>query len=149
MKKMVVWMLMGILMGLPVYADQVDNELPGVEDGLKAQTREMIQAGVNAEDAIGLTRAMVQQQFSPQQMTQAREMVMTAAQKGLPVAPISNKANEGAAKNVSADRIVGAMNQGERALRRGLWPGRSYGASRPGSGPGRQPYGPRHGGGTR
>lgn len=115
MKRIVMVLIIGLFLGSPVFADQVDEGLPGSDDALKAQTRAMIQAGINAEDAIGMTRAMIQQQFTHQQMVRARQMVMTAAKNGLPVAPIASKAREGAAKQVRADDILAAMERvGER-----------------------------------
>lgn len=111
MKRIVMVLIIGLFFGLPVLADQVDEGLPGSDDALKAQTRAMIQAGVNMEDAIGMTRAMIQQQFTHQQMVRARQMVMTAAKNGFPAAPIASKAREGAAKQVRADHILAAMQR--------------------------------------
>jgi hypothetical protein len=111
MKKLMVCLLMGVLFIGPAIADEVDNALAGMDEAIKAQAREMIQAGINPEIAVGLTRSMVQQQFTHRQMKQTRQMVKEAAQKGLPVEPITNKAREGEAKQVPAERVVAAMNQ--------------------------------------
>ena len=91
-------------------AGNVDDRLPATApEPLKAQTRAMIQSGIPNDDAVKMTRAMLQNQFELQHMLQAQNIVMNAHQQGLPVKPITDKAYEGMVKQVRAAAIVRAM----------------------------------------
>jgi hypothetical protein len=112
MKKLIALVFIGLLMALPAWADEVDDGLPqGTDAALKAQTRAMIQAGVESDDALRMTRAMLQNRFERRQIIQAQEAVMAALKQGCPAEPVMNKAYEGMMKQVAAERVVQAMQQ--------------------------------------
>ncbi len=88
---------------------------PAVPDtwsaSLQQSTREMVRAGVPADDAIAMTSSMVQARFNRQQIQQAQQVVVKAHQKGLPVAPVISKALEGVAKQVPPRSVIRAMER--------------------------------------
>ncbi|UCF94838.1 MAG: hypothetical protein JSW39_12020, partial [Desulfobacterales bacterium] len=92
--------------------DEIDQGLPAdAGQELKASTREMIARGINQEDAVRLTQAMVHYGFKNEQTLNAHEIIMNAHQEALPVQPIVNKAFEGMAKQVPPPDIVQAMEK--------------------------------------
>jgi hypothetical protein len=94
------------------FADSVDDGLPpGTPEELKASTRQMMQAGLKSDDAIKMTRLMVQNKFSTENTLKAQQIIMDAHHRGLPIEPLENKAFEGMTKNVKAERIVRAMEK--------------------------------------
>jgi hypothetical protein len=91
-------------------ADAVDDRLPPeTPDKLKASTRQMMQAGLKGDDAIKMTRSMLENDFTIDNTLKAQQIIMKAHNKGLPIGPLENKAFEGMTKNVKANRIVRAM----------------------------------------
>ena len=91
-------------------ADAVDDRLPPeTPDQLKASTRQMIQAGLNIDAAIKMTRSMLENDFTTDNTLKAQQIIMNAHRQGLPIEPLQNKAFEGMTKNVKAARIVRAM----------------------------------------
>jgi hypothetical protein len=93
-------------------ADDVDQALQGLAaDPVKQSARALIAAGMEKSKAIEITRAMLQDQFTQQDVLDAHNLLMNAHKKGLPVEPLMNKAFEGMAKNVEAGRIVAAMEK--------------------------------------
>lgn len=78
---------------------------------LQASTRNVVQAGLEQEDAVLMTRAMMQAQFEERQIVQAQHIIATTLEKNLPVEPAMNKAYEGLAKQVPAPSIVRAMER--------------------------------------
>ena len=78
---------------------------------LQASTRNMVQAGLDQEDALLMTRAMHQARFQEEQVVQAQHVVKAALEKDLPVEPVMNKAYEGMAKKVDPSLIVQAMER--------------------------------------
>jgi hypothetical protein len=112
MKKVIIIFCLLLLFAPSVSADVVDEGLPAeTAEQLRAGTRQMIQLGMKTDDALRLTRAMVQNNFSVAQAMKAQQIVIKAQHKALPVEPIASKAFEGMAKNVKADRIVRAMDK--------------------------------------
>lgn len=112
MKNTIILLLFGLLVALPAFADVVDEGLPpSADQALKAHTRAMIKAGVNAQEGLNMTRTMLQHHYQNQHIINAQERVMEAARQGLPTEPVMNKAKEGMAKNVPPDRVVQAMAQ--------------------------------------
>ena len=112
MKKIVSILFIMILCSTMAYADEVDQGLPKqTSEQLKANTREMIRLGVQSDDAIKMTRLMVQNRFQVENTIQAQEIVMNAKKQGLPEEPIMNKVYEGIAKKVQAGSIVQAMEK--------------------------------------
>ena len=112
MKKILSFLLITILCSTFAYADEVDQGLPEqTSEQLKTNTREMIRLGVQSDDAIKMTKLMVQNRFQMENTIQAQETVMNAKKQGLPEEPIMNKAYEGIAKKVQAGSIVQAMEK--------------------------------------
>jgi hypothetical protein len=110
MRKITILLLVMLLSCGFAYADAVDKELPASTDNaLKAHTRAMIKAGVDAEKGLNMTRAMLRNQYQNQHIIQAQKAVMKAARQGVPPEPVMNKAHEGMAKNVPPDQVVQAM----------------------------------------
>ena len=112
MKKLLSILFIMILSSTFAYADAVEEGLPNqTSEQLKANTREMIRLGVKSDEAVEMTRLMVQTRFREKNTIQAQEIVMNARKQGLPAGPIMNKAHEGIAKNVQAGSIVNAMEK--------------------------------------
>ena len=105
------FLLIGLLVSaMPVGADAVDDGLPpGVNEQVRTQTREMIQAGVPTEDAVKMTRNLVQHQFRNALALQAQDEVIDACRQGLPHEPLMSKLQEGLAKQVPPEKVVQAM----------------------------------------
>ncbi|HWR92381.1 MAG TPA: hypothetical protein VN300_08130, partial [Desulfobacterales bacterium] len=90
-------------------ADPVSQSLAALPAAVQDRTREMIRAGVSAEDAFQLVRGMHAQAFSEEQMLRAQSVVLEARREELPARPVINKALEGMAKQVPPERILQAM----------------------------------------
>jgi hypothetical protein len=94
------------------FGDEVDDRLPKtVPQELKARTRNMIHTGINSDDAIEITGAMLQHQFEIRHILDAQKIIVDTHKKGLPTAPVMNKAYEGMSKQVTAGNIVQAMQK--------------------------------------
>ncbi len=94
------------------FGDEVDDRLPNtLPPELKASTRQMIHSGLGGDDAIEITRAMLQHQFEARHILKAQKIIMDTHKKGLPTAPVINKAYEGMSKQVRAGNIVQAMEK--------------------------------------
>jgi uncharacterized membrane protein YgcG len=109
----------GLIIGLLIFfcttgawADTVDQQLPKTaSEQVKNSTRQLLDQGFNAENAIDMTRQMLANNFNQQQVLQAHAILMDAQKQGLQTEPIMNKAYEGLAKQVQAEAIVQAMVQ--------------------------------------
>ncbi len=94
------------------FADAVDDGLPpGTPEQLKMSTRQMMQAGLKSDDAIKITRSMLQNHFTIENTLRAQQIIMQAHHQGLPIEPLENKAFEGMTKNVKAEKIVRVMEK--------------------------------------
>ena len=92
------------------FGDEVEESLSTLAtEQLKTSTREMIQSGIDTDNAIRMSKLMLQNQFSLEQALRAQRVIMNAQKEGLPVEPIMNKAYEGMVKQVQAKNIVQAM----------------------------------------
>jgi hypothetical protein len=92
--------------------DEVDNGLPyTATEQIKNHTRAMINAGIPSEEAIQMTRMMIENRFQQQNILQAQQTLMNTVKQGLPKDPVMNKAYEGIAKNVPAGKVVQAMEK--------------------------------------
>lgn len=113
MKNIFVFVLGVILcVSSAAWADEVDQLLPEpVSNQLRANTRTMIGAGVDSEEATKITRAMIQNRFQEREVIAAQQVVIEARTQGLPEKAVMNKAYEGMAKQVDARQIVAAMRQ--------------------------------------
>jgi hypothetical protein len=94
------------------FGDEVEEKLsPMATQELKANTREMIRSGINSDDAIKMTKLMLENRFRHQLILEAQHIIMNAQREGLPVGPIMNKAQEGMTKRVQHKSIVQAMER--------------------------------------
>jgi len=110
MKKILITVFFLLFNASFAFSDAVDDRLPPeTPDKLKASTRQMMQAGLKGDDAIKMTRLMLENKFTIDNTLKAQQIIMNAHNKGLPIEPLENKAFEGMTKNVKADRIVRAM----------------------------------------
>jgi uncharacterized protein (DUF2267 family) len=112
MKKILLILMATMLWVCPVWADEIDEALPATTSlQIRNNTRHMIQAGISKDDAIQLTRSMLQHRFQEKYTIQAQNTLMETMQSGLPVDPVMNKAFEGMAKNKPDETIVQAMKK--------------------------------------
>lgn len=112
MKKILLILMATMLWVCPVWADEIDEALPATTSlQIRNNTRHMIQAGISKDDAIQLTRSMLQHRFQERYTIQAQNTLMETMQSGLPVDPVMNKAFEGMAKNKPDETIVQAMKK--------------------------------------
>ena len=110
MKKIFITIFCLLFFAAIALADVVDDRLPPeTPDQLKASTRQMMQAGLKGDDAIKMTRSMLENEFTMDNALKAQQIIMKAHNLGLPIEPLENKAFEGMTKNVKADRIIRAM----------------------------------------
>ena len=94
------------------WADTVEQQLPETASAqVKNSTRQMVDRGFNTENLIDMTRQMLSNNFSQQQVLQAHAILMNALKQGLQTEPIMNKAFEGLAKQAQAKTVVQAMEQ--------------------------------------
>jgi hypothetical protein len=99
-----------VLFATAAPCDEIDDSLPpNSPEAVKASARQAIQKGLEQENVVKLTRAMLQSKFNEQQIQLSHALMIEAKNSGLPVQPLMNKAFEGMAKNVSPPLIVGAM----------------------------------------
>jgi hypothetical protein len=99
-----------LVSAMPVWADAVDEGLPPtVSERVRNQAREMIRAGVPVDDAVNMTRSMVQNQYREELTVRAQRQVIAACDEGLPPEPLMNKLREGLAKQVPPERVVEAI----------------------------------------
>jgi hypothetical protein len=94
-----------------VLGDEVDERLPettppSVKDGVRAMHRQ----GLNLDNAISLTDAMVNHRFQKAQILEAQRILVDAHQNGLPTDPLNNKAFEGISKQIAPAQILNAMS---------------------------------------
>jgi len=110
MKKYAAIIICFFLYAFPVLGDEVDSRLGNMtNEQVRSQTRAMINAGVPSNQAIKMTRMMIQHRFEFQHIVRAHQVVMNAIKEGLPQEPVLNKGFEGMAKNVNGTRVVQAM----------------------------------------
>ncbi|MBW1901192.1 MAG: hypothetical protein JRJ20_06100 [Deltaproteobacteria bacterium] len=110
MKKIILTTFFVFVCVFQAFGDEVDEGLPNMATvALKTGTRHMIRAGIDSEDAIRMTRAMLENRFKHEHILKAQEIVMRSRKEGLPVEPIMNKAHEGMAKRVQEENIIRAM----------------------------------------
>jgi len=94
------------------FGDEVDERLANNAPlELKTSTRQMISAGITSNDAVEITRTMLQHQIRHEHILAAHKTIIDTKNKGLPVAPVLDKAYEGMSKQVPAGKIVQAMEK--------------------------------------
>ena len=110
MKKITISIFFLLLHVSTALADAVDDRLPpATPDKLKTSTRQMIRTGLKSDDAIKMTRSMLENNFTIEAALKAQRIIINAYKEGLPPEPLKNKVFEGMTKNVKPDRIVRAM----------------------------------------
>ena len=109
-KKIIITVFFLLLYASTALADAVDDRLPPeTPEKLKASTRQMMLAGLKGDDAIKMTRSMLENNFTIDNALKTQQIIMDAYKKGLPPEPLKYKVFEGMTKNVKPDRIVRAM----------------------------------------
>ena len=112
MKKICLIICAILLCASLAFGDEVEDKLsPMATEELKASTKEMIRSGINSDDAIEMTKRMLQNRFNHQLILRAQHIIMNAQREGLPVGPIMNKAHEGMTKRVQHRNLVQAMER--------------------------------------
>lgn len=111
MKKVVLAAFFVFICVSPAFGDEADERLSNMATSeLKAGTSQMIRVGVDSEDAIRLTQAMLEYRFSQKNVLRAQEIILRSQDQGLPVGPVMNKAYEGMAKGIQQGNIIRAMD---------------------------------------
>ncbi|MBW2061169.1 MAG: hypothetical protein JRI95_06340 [Deltaproteobacteria bacterium] len=113
MKKIFIIIACVIFFGCSIaLADEVDDGLPqSATKSVRASVRSMIRMGIDSDDAMEITRLMLQTRFREEHILRAHQIVMETSEKELPVEPITSKVNEGIAKQVKAETILQAMEK--------------------------------------
>ena len=110
MKKTCVMILSIFFCASMAFGDEVDEGLPNIaSQQIKASTRQMIRSGINRDEAIKITRLMLENHFRSEQVLRGHEIIMNAKREGLPEEPIMSKAFEGMAKHIEDRNVVRAM----------------------------------------
>lgn len=95
-----------------VFADDAVQERKESKNNRQTtQIRDMVRAGVAAEDAEKMARMMKEHRVGNAHVKAASQVVVGTAQKGLPTEPVLNKAFEGLAKQAHGSAIVRAMEK--------------------------------------
>ena len=112
MKRILPIILVVFLCVLPAWGDEVDEGLPNkATEQIKTRTRAMINVGIAGDEAVKMTRMMIQNRFQHRNTLRAQQIAIDAIESGLPAEPVMNKAFEGMAKKVPEDRVVQAMEK--------------------------------------
>ena len=112
MKKILLIILSIFFFASLAWGDEVDDGLSNMAtEQIRIHTRAMINAGIPSDDAIKMTRMMIQNRFQQKNTLRAQQIVMDTAKKNLPIEPIMNKAFEGIAKNVHENQVIQAMEK--------------------------------------
>ena len=99
-----------LLIGTAAFGADWESKMPaGTSERVRASAREAIRAGVDPDEVVVLTAKMEENRFGERLTLRAHEIVMAARQERLPMDPIVNKAYEGIAKRVAAEKTVQAM----------------------------------------
>ena len=112
MKKLLIIILGICLCSSLAFGDEVDRRLSTIgNEQIRVHTRAMINVGIPGDEAIKMTRLMIQNNYQDQNILRAQKILIDAVEEGLPNRPVMNKAYEGIAKNVQEDRVVEAMEK--------------------------------------
>jgi hypothetical protein len=99
-----------LLFATAALGDAVGDGLPAdAPQAVKVSARQAVQNGLQQDNVVKITRAMLQNKFDEQQIQLAHALMIEAKNSGMPVQPLMNKAFEGMAKSVPPSLIVGAM----------------------------------------
>ena len=112
MKKVLIIILGICLCSSLAFGDELDRKLSAIGNTqISVHTRAMINAGIPIDEAIKMTRLMIQNNYQDQNILRAQKILIDTVKEGLPDKPVMNKAYEGIAKNVQEDRVVEAMEK--------------------------------------
>ena len=102
--------ILAMLFAAVAFGGEIDDSLPPqTPAAVRASIRQAVQNGLQQDDVVNLTRAMLQSKFDLQQIQQAHALLTGAQTLDLPVQPLMNKAFEGMAKGVNPSLILAAM----------------------------------------
>ena len=91
-------------------ADEVDNGLPSDTSSIvKESARMAINAGIDNQGVIKMTRLMVENKYKEQQMLEVHQILMNANQQNLPESPIINRFYECISKKEKAENSIMAL----------------------------------------
>lgn len=94
------------------FADAIDDGLgQNTSAQVRSSTKEMVKVGITENDAVSLTRTMVQHRYQERQILQVHKNIREAKHAGLPPEPLMNKLREGIAKQVPPERVAQAIEQ--------------------------------------
>ncbi len=94
------------------FADEVDKGLPSdTSSKIKESARQLIQLGVEPGTVIKMTKSMIADSFTEQQVISGHELLVKAKHQNIDEESIINKLHEGIAKNVAAENILQAMEK--------------------------------------
>ena len=95
-----------------VFGDDAKLGLPTAwSKPLSAGIEKMVTAGIPPDEAIGLTRTMLQAQFDEESILSIQHSVIKAHSEALPIKPMMNKVYEGVAKRIPARSVVTAVKR--------------------------------------
>jgi len=90
----------------------VDKGLPSdTSSKIKESARQLIQLGVEPDTVIKMTKSMISDSFTEQQIISGHELLVKAKNQNIDEESIINKLHEGIAKNVEAGNILQAMEK--------------------------------------
>ncbi|MFC1811095.1 hypothetical protein ACFL03_00185 [Thermodesulfobacteriota bacterium] len=112
MKKFLI-VIFGIsLVASLAFGDEVDRELSTIaNEQIRTHTRAMVNAGIHRDEAVKVTKMMIQNNYQNQNTIRAQQILMATVKESLPVKPVMNKAFEGLAKNAPQDLVLRAMER--------------------------------------
>jgi hypothetical protein len=110
MKRILLAMVFVFIIPAMLLADEVDKGLPtDTPSSIKESARQVIQLGIETNAVIKMTRSMLGDNFSEQQIIAGHELLKKARKQNISEEPIINKLHEGIAKKRGAENILQAM----------------------------------------
>ena len=110
MKRILLAMIFVFIIPALLLADEVDKGLPtDTPSSIKESARQVIQLGIETNAVIKMTRSMLGDNFSEQQIIAGYELLIKARKQNISEGPIINKLHEGVAKKRGAENILQAM----------------------------------------
>ena len=110
--KLALLFILCCMLPVPLFADYVDDKLPDdTSVQIKNGARQIIELGIKNRHAVKLTKRMISEKFSQDQILAAYDVLITVKEQNLSEEPIMDKLNEGIAKEVRPDSIILAMEK--------------------------------------
>lgn len=86
------------------------NEISEIaSERIREQVKAMIKSGISNEQALRMTRMMIQNRYRERNILNAQQIIIDSARQGLATEPVVNKAYEGMVKSVPEDNVIKAM----------------------------------------